>query len=103
MYREAVARIPAIAQQLIENQQINTQGLDQEVQKLINAFNIEFQKDPQSAMNWLNNLQAKTIPYYQKEYEQRQQNGGKSMQPGKTQPSGQQTGQTQTQATGAQH
>jgi hypothetical protein len=90
LYRGAVEKIPAIARRLVENQ--DTAALDQAKTTLMNTFQQEFQKNPQAALTWLNQLYTKGLPADYKNYY------GQWQQQQKAAPANQNQNQDQSQA-----
>ena len=59
--RESFEKIDIIAEKLVENQNYN-QSLEKAKGNLMQTFQQEFQKNPQGALMWLDNLYKKVLP-----------------------------------------
>jgi hypothetical protein len=102
LYRRAAEKIGLIARRIVEQQQQQQpqqpqqgqQGqsqaaLDNAKNLLMRTFEQEFQKDPKSALTWLNNLYTQVLPKdYEAQYNKWQE-GQKKNQPNQQQGQGQ--------------
>lgn len=85
-----------LEQQAQAAQPVQNQVLDNAKNSLMASFNQEFQRDPQGALTWLNNLYTKALPAeYQAVYGKWQKSQGNQQQQQGQQPAQQQQQQQQ--------